>query len=284
MLVWLNGTLTEEASIPVTDRGFTLGDGVFETILVDHGAACHWPRHCERLAEGAAVLGIPFDRAAGATAVRQVLEANRTEFGSVRLTLSRGGGARGLAVPPDPRPTLVAGVTTRSGQLAAPLSPVRVVTVRRTRRNEFSPLARIKSLNMLDNVLARAEAAEAGADEAILLNTAGRVAEAAAANIVVLLEGRLTTPPVTDGVLPGILRALALERLGVVERSLSPDDLARAEAVALTNSLSIQAVGRLDDRNLDGEAARALAAALFPLLTAGGDRSGSHPTGAFPPR
>jgi branched-chain amino acid aminotransferase len=112
-----------------------------------------------------------------------------------------------------------------------------------TRRNEYSALSRVKALPYLDNLLALSEARAHGADEALLLNTRGTVACATVANVFVIRHGRLETPPVSDGALPGTMRALVLSLatqagLAPVETSLDVNDLAGAEEVLLTNSVS----------------------------------------------
>jgi branched-subunit amino acid aminotransferase/4-amino-4-deoxychorismate lyase len=116
------------------------------------------------------------------------------------------------------------------------------VRVSATRRNTSSPLARIKSLNYLDNLLARAEAAEAGADEALLLDASGSVVEGAASNVFAVLDGTTTTPPISAGVLPGITRACVLELcqqfdLPVAESLFDLNTLRSADEAFLTNSL-----------------------------------------------
>ncbi len=203
-LCWLNGRLLppEQARLDPADRGFLLGDGVFETLR----ATAHLDRHLARLREGAATLGIALpwpnpEIAAAATAVLGGRDA------ALRITLSRGPAPRGLLAPAGTQPTLL----ITAGPLPPPLPPARLIVARTTRRNEHSPLARIKSLNYLDSIIARQEAEAAGADDALLCNTAGRIAEATAANVFVRHGRAWTTPPVADGALPGIARALLLE-------------------------------------------------------------------------
>jgi len=121
--------------------------------------------------------------------------------------------------------------------------PVSLYVAKATRRNEFSPLSRIKALPYLDNVLALQEALAHGADEAILLNTRGSIACASSANVFALRGGCLETPPISDGALPGTMRALVLalaKEVGLVaaENQLHAEDLAGADEVFLTNSIS----------------------------------------------
>jgi branched-chain amino acid aminotransferase len=247
---WLNGQLlaAEAARIDPADRGFTLGDGLFETIRVRDGAAVWLDRHLARLAEGSAVLGIParFDDAALAEACAAVIAAEGIDTGVLRLTVSRGVGPRGVLPPVAPSPTVL--IAGHAG--LPPQGPVALVVARGTCRNQASPLSRVKSLNYLDAVLARREAGERGADDAVMLNTAGRVAETSIANLFARIDGAWVTPAVAEGALPGIMRAEVLARLGAGERPLSVADLQRAEAVLLTNALSIRAVGRLEEADL----------------------------------
>jgi branched-chain amino acid aminotransferase len=248
-MIWLNGRLREpDAAIDPADRGFTLGDGLFETIRIAGSQPRHLARHLARLRAGAALLAIPvpFGDDAIAAAITDLLGAAGIANGSVRITLTRGVQARGVLPAEDPQPTLL---LTASPAAPQP-GPARLVIAGTTTRNEMSPLARIKSLNYLDQVLARQEAARRSSDEAVLLNTKGRVADATAANLFVAIDGVLATPPVTDGALPGIARGLIIERLGAVERALWPADLRRAQAIILTNALGIRPAISLDGTTL----------------------------------
>ncbi len=254
MTLWLNGALLPAAAarIDPADRGFLLGDGVFETIRAAAGLALHLDRHLARLRHGAAVLGIPlgWSDAALAEAVGAVLAAGALADAAVRITLSRGPGPRGVLPAADPTPSLLIAVAA----LPQPAAPARVVIARSTCRNEASPLSRIKSLNYLDSIIARREAAARGADDAILLNTRGQLAEATAANLfVVLRDGTPVTPPVADGALPGIFRARLIEAGDAVERSLLPADLLDARAAMLGNSLGTRQVAMIEGRKLAGQ-------------------------------
>jgi branched-chain amino acid aminotransferase len=247
MKIWMDGALTdiEKARIDPRDRGFTLGDGLYETIRVSDGRILRLDKHLARLAAGLRLLRIasPFDETALTRALGETLDANTLSDAVLRLTISRGPAARGMAPDPAGQPTTM--IT------AAPYSrpgPSRAVIATATRRNEHSPLSQVKSTNCLDSVLARIEAAERGGDEAILLNTAGRIAEASAANLFALIGGMLVTPPVADGALPGILRAEIIARLGATERPLSPADLTQSDEIFLTSSLGVRPVISLDGR------------------------------------
>lgn len=246
MKVWLNGLVLEGdmARIAPSDRGFTLGDGIFETIKAMGGTPLRLDAHLARLRRGASLIGMPLPRVDFAAALAETLAANDLADGALRLTLSRGPAPRGVLPPREPQTTLL----ITAGPLP-PTGPIRLVIARVTRRNEFSPLCGIKSLNYLDNILARQEAAGRGADDALLLNTQGRIAETSTANIFVVKDGALVTPPLKDGALPGILRAELL-KLGAVEQPLVPADIARAREMFVTTSLGIRSVDEVEERPL----------------------------------
>ncbi len=140
------------------------------------------------------------------------------------------------------RPTLL---ITAAAEASSP-SPIRAVIATTTRRNEHSPLTRCKCINYLDNILARLEAAKRGADDALLLNTAGRLAGTTIANLFLVIDGALVTPPVADGALPGVMRGEVVTAAGAGERSLKPEDLARASEAFVTNCLGIRALVSVD--------------------------------------
>ena len=155
MTVWLNGGLCAPAlaRIDPTDRGFTLGDGVFETIRISEGKPMHLARHLRRLRHGACVLEIPvpYDDATIAAAIVAVTSADGLIGAVARVTLTRGPAPRGVLPPVSPTPTLL----MVPGTLPPVAGFVRAIISASTCRNEASPLSRIKSLNYLDNVLAR---------------------------------------------------------------------------------------------------------------------------------
>ncbi|MCS0504183.1 aminotransferase class IV [Ancylobacter mangrovi] len=255
-------------TIDVEDRGFTLGDGVFDTALALGGRVFARERHVARLLEAARLLGIGVERARIEATLDAAIEAAPgAEPAILRTTLTRGTAARGLWPASTGEPTLV---TTRAAWSAALLGkPARLVTAT-GRRNEFSPTANLKTLGYLDHILAAREAAAAGVDDALILNTRGRVCCSTIANVFVLIAGRLITPSLGEGCLPGILRALVIEAapklgLAVEERPLAPEALHGADAVFLTNSVRfIRPVTALDGEMLawEPEVTDALVAAL----------------------
>ncbi len=271
-LAWVNGRLVGESepSLSLLERGLTLGDGVFETMLAAGTKLFRPAEHLERLAQGASLLAIDLPPAEHLLAAMQdTLGANHLSAAVVRLTVSRGPDpGRGLDVCSDVAPTVIVRVSPyeprASGQpgLAAVLSSIR--------RNESSPLSRVKCLSYADNVLARLEARRRGADEAVLLNTAGEVCCASAANLFVVKGGTLTTPPVESGALPGVTRRCVLELAGargltVRESPVSPEDLWAADEVFLTNTvIGVAGLASVESRSIGGgrpgETTRLLAA------------------------
>jgi len=225
----------EPAVIPIDDRGFLLGDGLFETVLFKAGRPVLWEAHMARLTRGCLAIGLPPPDARRLEAEARRAVADRrlgSARAAVRLTWTAGSGGRGLGRPEPPTPRLVASAAASP----RPDGPATVV-VSKIRRNARSPSARLKSLGYLDNVLARREAEAAGADEALMLNTAGHAASAAAANLFWITDGRLHTPSLACGVLDGIMRAQVMAAAPVEEVRASLDTLLQAEAAFLTNSL-----------------------------------------------
>ena len=250
MKLWLNGKILPSATacIDPADRGLLLGDGVFETMAVKDSTVADLDRHYARLTAGAALLRlvVPLSAASLAAAISELLTENALTASVVRLTLTRGPGARGLLPPSPPQiPTIL--LTTAPPPPSG--GPVRLITST-IRRDETSPLSAVKSLNYLPGVLARLEAAEQGADDAVLLNHAGHVAEASAATLFACLNGIWFTPPIRDGALPGICRAKLLDVGCVHERTLTRTDINRAEAISLGNVLGLKPVLALDGRVL----------------------------------
>ncbi len=257
-MIYLNGAIVarNQARIDVADRGLLLADGLFETLRAYDGRPFRLADHLQRLGRAAVELGIPLpvDMPDLAGAVDALLAANRLLQGdaALRITLTRGVGQRGLLPPENPEPTLMITATAYHPPEAAAMSAVFVAI----RRNEGSPLSRLKSLNYLDNVLAARDAAAQGADEAIMLNNRGHAVCGARSNVFALVEDVLVTPPLADGALGGITRHLVLEAvrdlgLQAAERSLLPGELEHAREIFLTNSLlEIMPLGRLGPRDL----------------------------------
>jgi len=234
------------------DRGFAFGHGLFETVLWEGHRLGHWEAHLARLSRGAAVLGLPTPDAVDCRrAVEAALErANFPARAAVRVNWTAGRGGRGLDMPQPLAPQL----TASAAALEPATGPLRLKTAA-TRRNDLSPASRLKTLSYLDNVLARGEARAAGADEALMLNTRGEVACAAAANVFWVHADGVRTPALVCGVLDGIMRAevlAACKRMDIpVREARAGIGALRATPVFLTNSLiGVREVDRLDGARL----------------------------------
>lgn len=248
MTLWLNGHFVsaEDARIDPADRGFTLADGLFETLRVAKGKPLRLVSHLARLRAGADFFGIPvpFSDAEIGKAMTGLLEQDGLTDAVLRLTLSRGPGPRGLLAPAEPKPTLL----ISAAPAAAPHGPVKAIIATVTRRNEFSPTSRFKTLNYLDNILARKEAQGKGADDALLLNSQGKLVESTVANLFLVVDGDVLTPPVSDGALPGIMRADIMDRLGAATASIRPGDLAEASEAFLTSATGVRSLISVDGK------------------------------------
>jgi branched-chain amino acid aminotransferase len=259
MKVWIDGAIVEgsEARVPVTDHGFLYGDGVFEGIRGYGGRIFRLADHLRRLATGARALGLAIP--GGLEAVQRIVLETARAHGRpdayMRLIVSRGEGALGVDPTTCPEPRIVCivdGVRLYPEETLARGIALVTASLRRPSPDVLDP--RVKSLNYLNNVLAKLEARQRGADEALLLNREGRVAEAAVANVFAVRGGLLETPPVSEGALEGITRATVLELAGELgiegrERPLTRFDLLDAEEVFLTGSgARIVPVGSLDER------------------------------------
>lgn len=252
-MIYFNGQILAPESVRISpaDRGFLLADGLFETMRVDDGQVLSLCEHWARLKKSADFLEIPvpLDCRELEKIISELLTCNDLagQNAGLRLTLTRGCGPRGLLPPAGPDPTIM---MTAFPLPALDPEPVRVRVVE-IRRNEFSPLAQIKSLNYLDNILAKMAAVKARAEEAVLLNSKGHVAEASAANIFLVTGRGLATPRIADGALPGIMRQKVItlaEKLNITveERIITAEELESAAEIFLTNSLiKIQPVNRL---------------------------------------
>jgi branched-chain amino acid aminotransferase len=255
MTIFLNGQFVPEAQavIPVNDRGFMYGDGLFETVRVVNGRPFRLPQHLERMARGADFLKIkpPFTQREMQQFAEQLIEKNQMPDAILRVTLTRGLGERGYAPKADGSPTVVmtlhpASPSEEPIQWSLITSSFRVLAA--------DPLSSFKTLNKLTHVMARAEAAEKDADEALLINTNGEVAETASGNLFWVYNDKICTTPTGRGVLPGITRAVVLEicqALGLPtnKRIIKPEALRNSEGLFITQS----AFGVVPVASFDGE-------------------------------
>lgn len=203
-----------------------------------------------RFMDSAAVLGIPLHQIPDSLPgiAHELIHRNDSPESILRITLTRGVGERGYGVSGKEQPTLL---ITQDPLPTAPTKPLSLVSTA-ARIAVDDPLARVKSANKLGSVQAKREAAARGADDGLILNSDGNITETSSANIFWVENGALRTPPVSDGVLPGVTRRLVIglaPALGkpVHEESVAPDRLQQAEAVFVTSAATgVVAVGQVD--------------------------------------
>lgn len=244
MVVFLNGRFLPEAEafVPLNDRGFLLGDGLFETTRVAHGRPFRLAQHLDRLARGADFLKIkmPFASRELQKFAAELIEKNGLPESVLRITLTRGPGSRGYSINGTSQPTLA--MTLHELPPQTNEEPLQWSLVTCSFRIPASDaLAAFKCTSKVLNVLARAEAEEKGADEALLINTNGEVAETASGNLFWVYQDKICTVPTGRGVLPGITRAVVLEicqSLGLEtnKRVIKPEMLRNAEGIFVTQS------------------------------------------------
>ncbi len=260
VLIFLNGQLVleERAVVSVFDRGFLYGDGLFETMRVYRGKPFRWEQHLERLQRGADFLKIklPFTPDTLRAFADELVAKNKMPAALLRLTLSRGIGVRGYSPKGAENPTVVMSLhPVPELENGSPPCWKLITSSHRLPANE--PLAQFKTCNKLAQILARAEADAAGADEALLLNTDGFVVEGASSNLFWIERDTICTPPLASGILSGVTRAVILEicqQLGIQNReaNISIEQLKRADGIFV----SLSSLGVVEVVLIDNEACR----------------------------
>ena len=260
MVVFLNGRFLAEkvAVVSVFDRGFLYGDGLFETLRVLRGRPFLWDAHMERFARGSSLLKLrpPLSALEMRCAADRLIQFNALPNAVLRITLTRGPGPRGYSPKGADTPTLAMALHPAHRPGAKKRAGTRLITSS-YRVPADDPLSNVNSCNKLSHILARAEADAARADDALLLNTRGHVAEATASNVFWVSDGVVTTPPQRAGALMGITREIVFElarKLGLATGEVDdePSALRHAAGVFLTNSVS----GITEVAELDGKALR----------------------------
>jgi branched-subunit amino acid aminotransferase/4-amino-4-deoxychorismate lyase len=248
--VYLNGAIVEEAdaALPVRDRGFLFGDGLFETMRIADARVHLRERHLARMSRGADLLGFDLPPLAELrSALDRTIAANGASACVARLTVTRGVGGAPGAEPEEPptvlitlRPLLQSRESIRLISLATPQPPL-------------LGTERIKSTSYLGYVLAAREAVARGADEGVMVDAEGWVTEGSVSNIFVVRAGQVLTPPLSLGVLAGIARGRVIElarelSLEVREELFGIDDLRASQGCFITNAArGVVAVGSIDD-------------------------------------
>lgn len=237
----------EEGRLAVSDRLF-LGEGLFETLRVTQSACCYPELHWQRLCCSAKFLGIDFDwpLQTWKNRLQQCIKDDGIEEGGIKVILTGGTAFRGLTAKGKQGQLLL-----HSFQYSRQEKPLRLARSHWL-RDARNPVYQLKSVNYLEAILARRQAEAVGADDVLFFNTEQHVSETSCANIFFIRDNSVLTPPLADGVLPGITRQrliAACLRLNIpcIEQSLTEQDVCDAEAVFLTNALQgIQRVGSIE--------------------------------------
>lgn len=231
----VNGTITamDKAVVSIEDQGLLHGDGLYETIQARCGKCIRLTEHIARLHSGAAVLGLLDDihKIDVHHAILTLLETNKLSDARIRITVTRGH---------CNQPTIL----ITSDPLPAYKMETCLAVVSSHRRDETSPLSRIKSLNCLASVMAQREARAAGADDAVLLNTQGNVAEGTSANVFLVCGNQLLTPSVDQGCLPGTVRGALLKiapksGFAAIESVIHRDTLYQADELFFSSAVRL---------------------------------------------
>lgn len=247
---------SENPCVMYNDRGFTLGHGLFETILIKKSTIPALGYHWQRLKTSAEMIDIslPFTLDQLEGMINLLIHENylQDKVAGSRITLTHGESERGILPSESPKPNFLITVFECIPSTDKPLEALIV----KTRRNEHSVTSRIKSISYLDNILAKKEALKEGYDEAILLNSAGNVADGSISNIFMIKDNQIITPLITDGALPGVVRALLLaelkDKFSFVEKTIAPHELMCADEIFLTNALmGIKKVCKLNHRKFN---------------------------------
>ena len=230
-----------EARVSVFDHGFLYGDGVFEGVRVYKGVVFKLREHIDRLYDSAKaiMLKIPLSKEEMIKAVLETLKRNNLRDAYIRLIVTRGVGDLGIDPRKCSKPSVI--IITREMKPLLGRKSVSLIISSVRRDNVDATSHQAKSLNYLNSILAKLEAIKAGADDAILLDNRGFVSEASAANLFLVKNGVIITPPQTAGILPGITRGKVMElaeSLGfrVEEREITPMELFTADEVFLTGT------------------------------------------------
>ncbi|MDX1762918.1 MAG: aminotransferase class IV [bacterium] len=260
--VYLNNTFVpeSEARVSVFDHGYLYGDGIFETLRAYSGLIFRLQDHLTRLFESGRRLSfrLPWDRQELAAILVECLKTNGCEDAVLRLTISRGMGPPGLDPDLCKTPTLVVFTRPFAGypeDLYERGISLALVNVRKNLPDAIDP--QIKSANYLNNILAKIEAKKAGADEAVLLNHQGYLAEGTVSNLFFFRKGKLCTPSLDAGILDGVTRRTVLEiasdlGINVHEGLHAPNAMLQAEEVFMTNTTyEVMPVSRIDQQQLN---------------------------------
>ena len=242
-IIWINGKIVKrkDAKVSIFDHGFLYGDGLFETMRAYEGRVYRITEHLDRLCSAAKALSmkVPYGKKFLKAKISRLADKLKADNAYVRVAVTRGEGKVGLNPALCKKQNIIVLLYRFKPYPASGINAI----ISSVRREAMSLLANIKSNNYLPNVLALTEARKRGADDAIMLNREGYVAECAASNIFMIKGNKLITPKIGEGLLPGITRKVIIgfaPKLGLkaLEKRIGVPELERADEVFLTNSIA----------------------------------------------
>jgi branched-chain amino acid aminotransferase len=261
MWIYLNDGFVrkEHARVSVFDHGFLYGDGVYETLRAYQGRIFLWERHVARLRRSCELIGLelPMQDEAWVSIIAELLVRNGLQDAGLRVTVSRGEGELGIDPNLCPNPTIVVMAKPVVTYTDKQLEQGKILHLSSVRRNpELAQSPQIKALSFLNNILAKQEAVRVGADDALMLNMEGYLAECTTSNIFFVKNKQLYTPAVDCGILKGITRDVVIEladklEVCVEEGRYTMEQLFQADECFMTNTgIEIMPVSRIGDSQI----------------------------------
>jgi branched-chain amino acid aminotransferase len=259
MLIYLNGQIipSEKAVISIFDHGFLYGDGIYETMRSYNGVVFKIEEHIKRLQKSASLisLSLPFSEEILKRDIYETLHANSLLNAYIRITISRGKGDIGIDPELCKKPTIVIITKEFNGYPERLYKEGIKLIIAKTRRNHKNALnPQIKSLNFLNNILAKIEAKKEGAYEALMLNVYGKIAEGTISNVFFIKDNTIMTPSTKCGILNGITRQTVIEmikkeNLNLKQGFYTKEDIYSADEVFITNTtMEIMPVSMIDKK------------------------------------
>ena len=255
MFIYLNGKYLgkNKSYISPKDRGLLLGDGVFETILYKDKKLVLYDLHIKRLNDSLKKIFINFklNKKNYERKIINLIKKNNlvNKSSAVRITVTRGKSVRGIDVKDNVLPTILISTSPLENDLR--LKPVRL-GVSDIRRNESSPLSKLKTLNYLDNIVAKKISMKHGYDDVIFLNSKNNVCCCSTSNIFYLIRGKFYTPPLSDGVLNGTIREKLIAKKKVAVKSIKLNNLINCNEIFITNSIfGVRSVAKVLNKKID---------------------------------
>ena len=244
--VFLNGNIVPDTEGYITsgDRGFLYGDGIFETLRTYNGEPFKLAEHLERMCSSAKKLSIlpVYTNAEVSESIKELIEKNNVQDAYIRITLSRGAGGNGLGINNNLKSTMLIQVKSFTPYEKKLYEEGMSLVVSRHRRSTSCPISCHKTTNLLTSILLKEEAKRKSANDTIVINTDGYVAECVVSNIFIINNGSVTTPPLDTNILPGITRKTVLDicqnsGIPAREECFKIETLIKADEIFITNSL-----------------------------------------------